>query len=124
MGGIMNKAFYLAAICLLLTSCETAKDVSLVDRYDAVLSCVRNHVETQLTSKKETPDEVRELVYAGIRKCNTQVVFYVDGIIDQTLFDLRWIYVSDEGRANVRSNVLVTTSLILQKQYNDQEAKS
>ena len=121
----MKKTFFLAAICLTLTSCQTTKDdVSLVDRYGAVLSCIRSHVESQLTSQKETPDQIRELVYAGIRNCNTQVVFYIDGIIDQTLFDLRWNYVSDEGRANVRANVLVTTSLILQKHYNDQEATS
>lgn len=121
----MKKVILLSAICLLLASCQTTKDdVSLVDRYGTVLSCISGHVETQLTSQKETPDEIRKLVYAGIRNCNAQVVYYVDGIIDQTLFDLRWNYVSDEGRANVRSNVLVTTSLILQKQYNDLEAKS
>lgn len=121
----MSKPFFLAAICLVLASCQTTKDdVSLVDRYDAAFSCMRSHVETHLTSQKETPDEIRELVYAGIRNCDAQVVFYIDGIIDQTLFDLRWNYVSDEGRANVRTNVLVTTSLILQKQFNDLETKS
>lgn len=121
---MVNKSA-IVGVCFILAGCNTtSEEVSLVDRYSAVLSCIRGHIETRLTSKKETPDRIRELVYAGIRNCDPKIAFYIDGIIDQTLFDLRWNYVSDEGRANVRTNVLVTTSLILQKQYNDLETKS
>lgn len=115
----------IVAFCVALSGCITsADDVSLVDRYATVLSCIRGHVDSQLTTKKENPEQIRSFVYAGIRNCETQVSFYVDGIVDQILFDLRWVYVSDEGRSNVRTNVLVSTSLLLQKQYNKQEAGS
>ena len=118
----MNRTLFVASICLVLAGCQTTSEGSLEDRYRTALTCIQNHMDAKLTSKKETPDEIRSLVYAGMQSCEPQLISYIRGVYDQVMFDNNWSSLKRQSQENISSEIMITTSVALQEQYNKLEA--
>lgn len=119
----MIRKFFLAAMCTALVGCQTTSGGgSLEDKYRTAVTCIQSHVNAKLTPKKETPDEVRSLVYAGMQSCEPQLVSYIRGVYDQVMFDNNWSSLKKESQENISTEIMVTTSVALQEQYNKLEA--
>lgn len=119
----MIKKFCMAMACVALIGCQTTSGGgSHEDRYRAAVSCIQGHVNAKLTAKKETPDEIRSLVYAGMQSCEPQLTSYIRGVYDQVMFDNNWSSLQRQSQENISTEIMVTTSIALQEQYNKLEA--
>lgn len=119
----MIKTLSIASICLVLAGCQTTSGGgSLEDRYRTAITCIQNHMNAKLTPKKETSDEIRSLVYAGMQSCEPQLTSYIRGVYDQVMFDNNWSSLKRQSQENISTDIMVTTSVALQEQYNKLEA--
>lgn len=119
----MKTKFFMVVACLTLVGCQTTTGGgSLEDRYRAAVTCIQSHVNAKLTPKQETPDEIRTLVYGGMQSCETQLTSYIRGVYDQVMFDNNWSSLQRKSQENISTEIMVTTSVALQEQYNKLEA--
>lgn len=119
----MIKNLFLATTCIALIGCQTTSGAgSLEDQYRSAVTCIQGHVDAKLTPKKETPDEIRSLIYAGMQSCEPQLVNYIRGVYDQVMFDNNWSSLKRQAQENISTEIMVTTSVALQDLYNKQEA--
>lgn len=119
----MIKKLVFTAACLALVGCQTTSGGSLEDRYRTAVTCIQGHVDSKFTAQKETPDQVRTAIYAGMQSCEPQLINYIRGVYDQVMFDNNWSSLKRESQENISTEIMVTTSLALQDHYNNLEAK-
>lgn len=117
----MKHAILIGA-ALLLTACQTTSGTdTLVEKYTTAVTCVRAHVDQQLTPARETPDKIGQLVRSGLNACEAPMKDYIRYVEYRTMQEKRWSSLQAESKRNITRNVVATTSIALQKEYNTKE---
>lgn len=120
---IFGAAFLFSAAGLVSACQTTTQSDQMADDYTAALACIRAHVDHRLTAATEPESEIGELVRAGINSCEGPVKAYIQRVNQYVMDRKRWTWMGEDSREAITEEVIVTTSLMLQQEYNEKERK-
>lgn len=110
----------------LLTGCQTtsAPPKYLTVKYETAVNCARAHVDQRLTPKKETEGEIGTLVRAAIIACEAPMNAYIQAIFQNVMSKRKWTWLGQDSQVAITDEIVLSTSVMLQHEYNEKERKS
>lgn len=93
-------------------------------KYEAAVICARAEIDQRLTPKRESEDEVGKVVRASIITCEAPMNAYIQAMIRDVMDKRRWTWMGVDSQNAITDEIVLTTSLMLQFEYNEKERRS
>lgn len=93
-------------------------------KYEAAVICARAEIDRRLTPKKESEDEVGKVVRASIIACEAPMNAYIQAMIRDVMDKRRWTWMGVDSQNAITDEIVLSTSVMLQLEYNVKERKS
>jgi len=108
-----------------VSGCQTVPvNKYLEAKYAAAVSCARARIDQNLTQKKETEEEVGKVVRAAIIACAVPMNAYIQAMIKDVMDKRRWTWLGQASQDAITDEIVLSTSIMLQLEYNEKERKS